>query len=166
MQFAGQCTESKMMRAAEGRNALLASSMTLYREFVQRENVECEWTDEGLLLVFRSKKEFVGYRKTADLLQREFGIPTDCYEGEAVKEIFFTRKGETLYAITPTLPVGEFVVRGVTLEKNGEISLLGYRETLAWRQSGGDVIIELPEIRQSQLPSDLAFVFRMTNVSR
>jgi len=117
----------------------------------------CQWSSGTIV-----KEERGEFRTGYDIL----GLTLSPREGEAVKEIFFTRKGETLYAITPTLPVGEFVVRGVTLEKNGEISLLGHGETLAWRQSGGDVIIELPEIRQSRLPSDLAFVFRMTNVSR
>lgn len=86
-------------------------------------------------------------------------------QGEAVKEIFFTRKGTTLYAITPKLPVGELVIKDVTADENSEISLLGYAEPLPWRQRGGDIVIDLPEIREGQLPSDLAFVFRITKVS-
>lgn len=87
LQFTSQCTHDRMMRAANGRNALLASSMSLYREIVREEAIDCEWADRGLLLVYRSAKTFDGYRATAELLKREFGIEAVKYAGEAVKEL-------------------------------------------------------------------------------
>ncbi|NQV23726.1 MAG: FAD-dependent oxidoreductase [Rhodopirellula sp.] len=87
LQFTRQCTNDRMMHAAKGRNALLASSMTLYREIVQEESVDCEWTDRGLLLVYKSARDFSGYKATADLLKREFGIDAVPYGGEEVKTL-------------------------------------------------------------------------------
>lgn len=87
LQFTRQCTHDRMMHAANGRNALLASSMSLYREIVREESIDCEWTDRGLLLVYRSRKEFDDYRKTAELLKSEFEIESTAYPGEAVKEL-------------------------------------------------------------------------------
>tara|TARA_R110002072_G_C7978294_1_gene535835 strand:+ start:13544 stop:14797 length:1254 start_codon:yes stop_codon:yes gene_type:complete len=87
LQFARQCTIDRMMHAANGRNALLASSMNLYREIVRQESIDCEWTDHGLLLVYKSAKDFAAYKATAELLKREFGIEAVSYSGEAVKEL-------------------------------------------------------------------------------
>jgi D-amino-acid dehydrogenase len=87
LQFTRQCSTDRMMHAATGRNALLASSMNLYREIVGEESIDCEWSDRGLLLVYQSAKDFVGYKATADLLKREFEIEAVSYRGEAVKEL-------------------------------------------------------------------------------
>jgi D-amino-acid dehydrogenase len=84
--FTRECTTERMMRAAVGRNALLASSMKLYRDFIAKENINCEWTDNGLLLVYRSKKDFNAFAATAELLNREFDIETVSYQGEAVQQ--------------------------------------------------------------------------------
>jgi D-amino-acid dehydrogenase len=84
--FTRECTTDRMMRAAVARNALLASSMSLYREFIASEGVECEWQDQGLLLVYKSAKEFHQYTATAELLQREFSIQATPYEGESVRQ--------------------------------------------------------------------------------
>lgn len=87
LQFTRQCSTDRMMHAANGRNALLASSMSLYREFVRKESIDCEWTDRGLLLVYKSAKDFDGYKETAELLKSEFEIEAVAYPGEAVKDL-------------------------------------------------------------------------------
>lgn len=87
IQFTRQCTNDRMMHAAKGRHALLVSSMNLYREIVQEESIDCEWTDHGLLLVYKSQKDFDGYKATVDLLKREFDIEAVRYCGEEVKEL-------------------------------------------------------------------------------
>lgn len=87
LQFTRQCSTDRMMHAATGRNALLASSMSLYREFVWEESVDCEWTDRGLLLVYKSANDFDGYKETVELLNRQFEIEAVAYPGEAVKDL-------------------------------------------------------------------------------
>ena len=74
LQFTRQCSTDRMMHAANGRNALLTSSMSLYHEFVQEESIDCEWTDRGLLLVYKSANDFDGYKETVELLTRQFEI--------------------------------------------------------------------------------------------
>lgn len=85
--FSRQCRTDRVMRAAVGRNALLASSMSLYRQFLKDEPIDCEWTDNGLLLVYKSKHEFDAYAATAELLEREFQIHAVRYEGTTVNEL-------------------------------------------------------------------------------
>ncbi len=116
----------------------------------------CQWSEGAI--VEEARGEFkTGY----DVLR----LTLTPREGEAVKEVFFTRKGDTLYAITPTLPVRELVLKDVVASGESEVSLLGFEAPLAWRQAGGDVVVQLPELRESQLPTDLAFVFRFTHAS-
>ncbi|MCZ6710551.1 MAG: FAD-dependent oxidoreductase [Gammaproteobacteria bacterium] len=85
--FTRECTIDRMMHAAVARNALLASSMSLYRDFIASECVECEWQDRGLLLVYKSARDFDHYAATADLLQREFSIQATPYPGESVRQL-------------------------------------------------------------------------------
>ena len=91
-QFSRQCTNDRMMHAAKARHALLVSAMDLYREITREESIECEWTDRGLLTVYKSATAFEGYGKTAALLKREFGIDVVSYAGDAVKELEPTLK--------------------------------------------------------------------------
>jgi alpha-L-fucosidase len=116
----------------------------------------CQWSEGTVVEAARGEFK-TGY----DILR----LTLTPREGEAVKEVFFTRKKDTLYAITPTLPVGELVIEDVIASEESEASLLGFETTLSWRQTGNDVVVRLPELRESWLPSDLAFVFRLTHAS-
>ena len=46
--------------------------------------------------------------------------------GDARKEILFTRKGDTLYAILPLYPAGTLTVRNVRVAKGGRVSPARY----------------------------------------
>lgn len=73
--------------------------------------------------------------------------------GYARKEILFTRKGHSLYAILPRYPQGELVLRDLKLVKGARISLLGSRyDNVVWRQRGADVVISVPVIADGELP--------------
>lgn len=85
--FSRECKTDRIMRAAAGRNALLASSMSLYREFLATEKIDCEWTDNGLLLVYKSKSEFDAYAQTAEMLKRDFNLEAVPYPGAAVNQL-------------------------------------------------------------------------------
>jgi alpha-L-fucosidase len=73
--------------------------------------------------------------------------------GEARKEMLFTRKGDTLYAILPRYPTGSLALRDLRLGKGARVSLLGSRHAdIAWRQASKDVIVKLPVIEDAELP--------------
>jgi alpha-L-fucosidase len=73
--------------------------------------------------------------------------------GDARKEILFTRKGDTLYAILPRYPDGSLVIRGVRIAKGTSVTLLGREGALGWQARGADVVISLPPLRDG----DMAF---------
>jgi alpha-L-fucosidase len=82
--------------------------------------------------------------------------------GDARKEILFTRKGKTLYAILPLYPQGELTVRDVQLDKNARVALLGTRHAnLSWRQQGADIVISAPQLGDGEAPFAGAFALRI-----
>ena len=73
--------------------------------------------------------------------------------GDARKEILFTRKGTTLYAILPLRPPGPLSLHDLRLAKGSRIGLLGSAHSnLPWRQHGPDLVITLPTLRDGELP--------------
>ena len=87
VRFGLQCRQGTMMKTAQARHALLASSMTLYRELLADESLDVEWQDRGLLFVYKSPHEFAEYEHTADLVRREFGIQSTRYDGSQLSEL-------------------------------------------------------------------------------
>jgi alpha-L-fucosidase len=85
--------------------------------------------------------------------------------GDARKEILFTRKDDTIFAILPRYPAGTLTVRGVRLAKGARISLLGSSHgNVAYRQKGGDLVISLPALRDDELPFAGPRTFRIEGV--
>ena len=85
--------------------------------------------------------------------------------GMAVKDILFTRKGDTLYAITPQYPVDTLEIRNVTLKDDAAVHLLGHEGTpIQWQVRGDDIELEVPPIRPGQLQFDGAYVFRLSGL--
>jgi alpha-L-fucosidase len=74
--------------------------------------------------------------------------------GDARKEVLFTRKGETLYAILPRYPDGPLVIRDVRAAPGARAALLGRPGTLEWRSRGRDLVISLPRLREGEIPAE------------
>ena len=87
---------------------------------------------------------------------------TDPAPGDARKEVLFTRKGGTLYAILPRYATGSLILRDLRLARGARVSLLGSRYTeVGWRQSARDVVLAVPVIADGELPFDGPRVFRI-----
>ena len=71
--------------------------------------------------------------------------------GDARKEVLFTRKGETLFAILPRYPRGEFRLRDLRLRANARVSLIGEAQPISWTQRGRDVVIMAPPLGEEGL---------------
>lgn len=95
MRFATRCRKEPMMRSAQGRHALLSSSMSLYRGLMADAGLDCSWRDEGLLFVYRSEEEFNGFASTAEVLRKEFGVAVDPLPGSEVTRFEPTLKPDT-----------------------------------------------------------------------
>ena len=92
-----------------------------------------------------------------DILQQTMNPP----QGQAAKELFFTRKGDALYAISPKFPKGKLTVKGVSPKAGAKVNMLGHSEPLEWKQVGDDLVITPPVVVPGELGFNEAFVFKI-----
>jgi alpha-L-fucosidase len=83
-------------------------------------------------------------------------------DGMAVKQAFFTRKPDALYAITVGWPGKEFVLRDVKTSPSTRVSLLGVPGELKFRRDGNRMVITTPDLAPDAAPCRHAFSFKIT----
>jgi alpha-L-fucosidase len=90
-------------------------------------------------------------------------LTVDPEPGYAAKELYFTRKEDNLYAISPLWPGKSMIIRDVNLPSDCRITWLGTDQALSWRQRGPDVEVTMPLFDPNALqPTDhAAYVFRL-----
>jgi D-amino-acid dehydrogenase len=85
-QFAWHARPKAILESATGRHALLQSSFRLYPEFIQAENVVCDWDMGGSLHIYRSARACKDYRNTDALLKR-FNIQAESLDRQALRQL-------------------------------------------------------------------------------
>lgn len=85
--FARSCNEKDMMETARALHSLLQSSLSLYRELVNEEGIECEWQERGLLFVHDDAETFEGHAEMDRMLREEFGVGAKAYDAQAALEL-------------------------------------------------------------------------------
>jgi alpha-L-fucosidase len=83
--------------------------------------------------------------------------------GYARVDAFFTAKDDSVYAILPRWPNGEFILNDAVAPAGSRISLLETGQELQWRGEGGRIIIKLPEAPPYSSPRQ-AYVIKMKGV--
>jgi alpha-L-fucosidase len=116
-----------------------------------------QWTDGP-----KPEMGFGEFRVAYDVLELAGQKPKN---GHAVKQVFFTSKGDAVYAITPGWPGETLVLRGVHGSKRDtEVHMLGLDRPLAWSQKGDDLLIQLPPFGPGESPSRYAWAFKLTAI--
>jgi D-amino-acid dehydrogenase len=87
LKFARRANRRDMLAAGAGCQALLNSSLELYKSLIAEEQLDCEWQQRGLLLVYRDPAAIQEYAQTATLLREHFHQPIDRYDGSQVREL-------------------------------------------------------------------------------
>lgn len=82
--------------------------------------------------------------------------------GYAVREIFFTKKGNDVFAIVPKWPKDKLEIRDIELSKNTQITLLGSDIKIDFEQIGKDIILKTPCLSPDELPSKYAYAFKIS----
>ncbi len=115
----------------------------------------CQWSQKG-------KKNWMP--KGTHYLPADFILKqtVDQQPGYAVREAFFTSKGEDVYAIVPGWPKENLIIRDLKLDPGTTISLLGSNVEIPYKQKGKDLEVQVPELSPDQLPCDYAFVFKIS----
>lgn len=76
LHFAARCNERDMIAAGRGIQALLASSLPLYRELIEHERLDCEFESRGMLFAYRWQHEMDAYAATDRLMTDSFACPS------------------------------------------------------------------------------------------
>lgn len=84
--------------------------------------------------------------------------------GYAVQEVFFTSKGEDVYAILPKLPKGTLVLKDVQAGRKTRITLLGSEQEIRWKQKGKNLIVTFPSLTAEELPCAYAWTLKLEKV--
>ncbi len=84
--------------------------------------------------------------------------------GYAHVEAFFTAKHDVVYAILPSWPVGEFILKDAAAAPDAKIALLATHDPIKWRATGKQLSIELPQDLRWKLPARAPYVLKMTGI--
>jgi alpha-L-fucosidase len=136
----------------------------------------CQWTDGKM-----PEQKFGEYMVKYSLMDQIGQQPRN---GQAVKQIFFTRKPDALYAITagwpavttvlPSWPpesaaasprmVRSLVLRNIKVPASSVVTLLGFEGALRHKVEGDTLTIFLPwpEVSPESVPSRYAYAFKIT----
>jgi alpha-L-fucosidase len=89
-------------------------------------------------------------------------------KGQAFKEVFFTQKADSLFAITPRWPGKELVIRNIRAGKESRVTWLATGQSLKWKNKGESLMISMPAFNPNALPAELqfAYAFRITGVRK
>jgi D-amino-acid dehydrogenase len=84
--FASRCRAECIGPTARARHALLSTSVILYHELLNREAIQCEWRQAGMLLAFGSDAEFHEHGRLVAQLQSEFDVSASPYGRDELLE--------------------------------------------------------------------------------
>jgi alpha-L-fucosidase len=78
----------------------------------------------------------------------------------------YTRKGSDLFVISFEWQDGEIEISNLDNTDGVAVELLGYDGPIDWQVRGDGLVITTPRMSPSQMPSDLAYVFKITGALR
>ena len=110
----------------------------------------------------RPAQEYKQYRQQYDIMELAGLEPND---GNARKQVFFTRKGDDLYCITSGYPKGHLRLQGVQALKGSKVTLLGVSGYLNWKQQKDDLVITIPAHTPEELTGRYAYTFKIESAA-
>ena len=113
----------------------------------------CQWTTGE-----QPKQEYGEFMVKYNLLDQVGQVPKD---GRAVKQVFFTKKPNALYAITAGWPGKELVLRGLKVPTDAVVTMLGVPGQLRATVSGDTFTITTPALGPEEAPCRHAFAFKI-----
>jgi D-amino-acid dehydrogenase len=86
LNFARKCTAGHVAHAVQARALLLQNSKKLFQKLFKDEPIDCDWEEQGVLLVFKTKTEMQKYEQTNRRL-KPFGLDAVCLRGDELFRI-------------------------------------------------------------------------------
>jgi alpha-L-fucosidase len=116
-----------------------------------------QWT-EGK----RATQAYGEYRVKYNLMDQVGQQPKN---GQAVKQVFFTKKPDALYAIALGWPGQQLVLRDVTVPAGATVTMLGVPGTLKTALAGTTLTITTPDLGPEGAPCRHAYAFKITGAT-
>ena len=116
-----------------------------------------QWTEGA-----RPKQDYGEYKVKYNLLDQVGQQPKN---GQAVKQVFFTKKPDALYAISVGWPGKQLVLRDVNVPAGATVTMLGVPGALKTSVSGTTLTITTPDLGPDQAPCRYAFAFKITGAT-
>ncbi|NRB47946.1 MAG: FAD-dependent oxidoreductase [Saprospiraceae bacterium] len=83
--FVWNTNERQIQKSMMGRHQLLQSSQNLYEQLLEEEDIQCQWSKDGIIMVYKTEKGFNQFEKTVEA-HRPFGVDAEPIIGEDLKE--------------------------------------------------------------------------------
>jgi alpha-L-fucosidase len=76
---------------------------------------------------------------------------------------YYTRSKDqkTVYCIHIGWPTGKVTIPDINVEPGSQIQMLGVKGACPWTQNGKNLVIDIPEVFNSQIPCEYAFAFKI-----
>jgi alpha-L-fucosidase len=84
--------------------------------------------------------------------------------GMAVKEMFFTKKGNIVYAILPKLTDKAVIINDISVSTGTKVTLVGSNKKFKWKKDGNGIIVAIPVLSITEIPFQEAYVLRISEV--
>ena len=83
LNFARKCNREHLTHAIKAREQILTHSRTLFVKLFKEEQIECDWEEKGVLMIFKSRSAMQKYGKTNALL-KPFGHDAEPLTADAL----------------------------------------------------------------------------------
>jgi alpha-L-fucosidase len=80
---------------------------------------------------------------------------------KAVKQFFFTKKPDALYAITSGWLAPQVTLRNIKVPANSQVTMLGVKGALKTTVQGKNLLIEVPSLLPGELPFPPNYTFKI-----
>jgi alpha-L-fucosidase len=114
---------------------------------------DCQWSEGA-----RAKQEYGEFMVKYSLMDQIGQSPV---QGKAVKQFFFTKKPDALYAITSGWLAPQVNLRNIKVPANPQVTMLGVKEPLKATSQGKNLVIEVPSLMPSELPCRPNYTFKI-----
>lgn len=113
--------------------------------------INCQWS--------QGKRDYKPKEGETLLLKQTL----DPEPGFAVKEIFFTHKGDNLYCILPQYPDEKLIVKNLNLPGHAVVTLLATGQKLSWKNNSSDLEITVPPFDPHKIKITDAYVIKIAH---
>jgi alpha-L-fucosidase len=117
----------------------------------------CQWTEGN-----QPKQEYGEFMVKYNLMDQIGQSPRN---GMAVKQVFFTKKPDALYAISAGWPGKQLVLHGIKVPAGAAVTMLGVPGNLVYAVAGDSLAITTPDLGPDNAPCRYAYTFKIAGAT-